>query len=253
MMLKIFRLSPLEIEESITIDVSRTILYGPNGSGKSNIMRTVFSLVSPDPLRMLRKYFEEDYKKIDVILSDDDRAIGVRDGKIEGIRTIFNMNASFIEGDVAYVGTHMFDRRRIDIRENFETIVKNEAFIWNIRDFLLNIEIPPSNIEKQKFSHGIKRALMILYVLENSDVVFIEGFENNLHVDTLKKLFEYISDTYTGKIIVIETHNTLLLKLGILKKWNVYYIDRSIIKKLGGIEYLVNFELFRREIESTTI
>ena len=247
------KIPPLELDKPATIDINKTILYGPNGVGKSNIIKTLFSLTSPDPLWMLSRYFENDYKKIDVILSYLDKAIGVKDGKIEGIHTIFNINASLVEDDIAYVGTHLFSRERIDIRENFEKIIENEAFIWNIQDFLLDIEVPPSNIEKQKFSHGIKRALLILYALENSDAVFIEGFENGMHIDLIRKLFEYIDDIYGGKIIVVETHNILLLKLGVLKGWSVYYISRNLIKKLSEIEDLRDTTLFNKEIEAITI
>jgi len=167
-------------------------------------------------------------------------------------------NVSFIENDVANMGTNMFIRQRIDVKENLELILKNE-FIWNIQNFLLDIEIPRTDIKKHKFSHGIKRALLILYTIMNSDVIFIEGFENNLHIDLLRKLFEYIDDIckndniYRSKIVVIETHNSFLLKLGVLKGWSVYYIDRNMIKKLNKTEDLRDLEIFRREVESIVV
>ena len=256
MILRIVSLPPLEFEVPVEIDINRTILYGPNGSGKSNIMKTLFSIMSPDPLKMLRKYFEDDYRKINISLVDDDRRVAIRNGKIEGFHTIFN--ASFIENDVADVGTNMFVRQRIDVKENLESILKNE-FIWNVQDFLLDIEIPQTDIEKHKFSHGIKRSLLILYTIMNSDVIFIEGFENNLHIDLIKKLFEYIDDMckndniYRNKIVVIETHNSFLLKLGVLKGWSVYYIDRNMIKKLSKTEDLRDLDIFRREVESIVV
>ena len=256
MILRIVSLPPLEFEVSVEIDIDKTILYGPNGVGKSNIMKTLFSIMSPDPLRILRKYFEDDYRKINVSLVDDDRRVAIRNGKIEGFHTIFN--ASFIENDVAYIGTNMFIRQRIDVKENLESILKDE-FIWNVQDFLLDIEMPRSDIKKRKFSHGIKRALLILYAFMNSDVIFIEGFENNLHIDLLRKLFEYIDDIcksdniYRSKIVVMETHNSFLLKLGVLKGWSVYYIDRNLIKKLDKIEDLRDLDIFRREVETIVI
>jgi len=256
MILRIVSLPPLKFEDPVEIDINRTILYGPNGSGKSNIMKTLFSIMSPDPLRMLRKYFEDDYRKINISLIDDDRRVAIRNGKIEGFHMIFNV--SFIENDVAYVGTNMFIRQRIDVKENLESILKDE-FMWNIQDFLLDIEIPRADIKRHKFSHGIKRALLILYTIMNSDVIFIEGFENNLHIDLLKKLFEYIDDIcksdniYRSKIVIIETHNSFLLKMGVLKGWSVYYIDRNLIKKIDKIEDLRDLEIFRREVESVVI
>jgi len=251
MILRIVSLPPFKTPAELNID--RTILYGPNGAGKSVIMRVIFSLISEDPIKILKKYFRDDY--IDMInvslltsldTEDNIEIAKINNGRADGVARIFNV--SFIENDVAYIRKYV-SREKIDIKHNFKTIFRDRHFMNKVRSFLLDLDV---SLDEKYFSHGIKRAIMILYTIENSDIIFIEGFENNLHIDTLRILFEYI-DEYKDRTIIIETHNSLLLKLGVLKGWSVYYIDRNMIKKLNKTEDLRDLDIFRREVESIVV
>jgi ABC-type lipoprotein export system ATPase subunit len=248
MILRIVSLPPLKIQHPAEINIDRTILYGPNGAGKSIIMKTIFSLINNE----LKKFFRDNYiDMINVSLLtslDSEGSIEIakiNNGRADGVVRMFNI--SLVENDIAYIKRYV-SREKIDIKHNFKTILRDKHFMRKINSFLLDLEI-----YDKPYSHGIKRAIMILYAIENSDIILIEGFENNLHIDTLGRLFEYIDECYKDRTIVIETHNSFLLKLGVLKGWSVYYIDRNLIKKLDKIEDLRDLDIFRREVETIVI
>jgi len=253
MILRIVSLPPLKIHHPAEINIDRTILYGPNGAGKSIIMKIIFSLINDDPIKILKKFFRDNYiDMINVSLLtslDAENSIEIAkisNGRADGVARIFNI--SLVENDVAYIKRYV-SREKIDIKHNFKTILRDKHFMNKVRSFLLDLDV---SLDEKHFSHGIKRAIMILYTIENSDIILIEGFENNLHIDTLRIVFEYI-DEYKDRTIIIETHNSFLLKLGVLKGWSVYYIDRNLIKKLDKIEDLRDLEIFRREVETIVI
>jgi len=101
--------------------------------------------------------------------------------------------------------------------------------------------------------YGIKKAIATIYALESHDVVLIEGFESALHLDLMRALLDFINDVYKDKVIVIETHNGLLLRWGIAKGWSIYYVQRNNIARLSKLEDLTNIELFKKELEALSL
>ncbi len=275
------KLPPLEFDKPATIDINKTILYGPNGVGKSNIIRILLTLLLGDDISI--KYLIEEMP-IDRLKNNTDATLYTDKGSIElsnGKYIIKRENKEFVRERLSIdeieriiglktvgriIGDHMITNRgEIDIwkSDEIERLTEEAEFSEKIIDFLIDLGIERLYYKKyrengewreiQFLPYGFRRALMILYTLEHNDVIFIEGFENGMHIDLTRKIIEYIDIEYKDKIVIIETHNSLPLKLGVLKRWSVYYIDRNLIKKLSGIEDLRDITLFKKEIEAITI
>jgi hypothetical protein len=275
------KLPPLEFDKPATIDINKTILYGPNGVGKSNIIRILLTLLLGDDISI--KYLIEEMP-IDRLKNNTEATLYTDKGSIElsnGKYIIKRENKEFVRERLSIeeieriiglktvgriIGDHMITNRgEIDIwkSDEIERLTEEAEFSEKIIDFLIGLGIERLYYKKyrengewreiQCLPYGFRRALMILYTLEHNDVIFIEGFENGMHIDLIRKIIEYIDIEYKDKIVIIETHNSLPLKLGVLKRWSVYYIDRNLIKKLSGIEDLRDITLFKKEIEAITI
>lgn len=277
------KLPPLEFDESVEIDISKTILYGPNGVGKSNIIRILLTLLLGDDIN--HKYLIEEIP-IDRLKNNTKATLYTDKGSIElssGKYIIKRENKEFIRERLSIdeieriiglktvgriIGDHMITNREegeIDIwrSSDINTLTEEAEFSEKIIDFFIDLGIERLYYKKyrengewreiQFLPYGFRRAFMILYTLEHSDIIFIEGFENGMHIDLIRKIIEYIDIEYKDKIVIIETHNSLPLKLGVLKGWSVYYIDRNLIKKLSGIEDLRDVTLFNKEIEAIAI
>jgi AAA15 family ATPase/GTPase len=275
------KLPPLELDKPATIDINKTILYGPNGVGKSNIIRILSTLLLGDDIS--HKYLIEEIP-IDRLKNDTKATLYTDKGSIElsnGKYIIKRENKEFVRERLSIeeieriiglktvgriIGDHMITNRgEIDIWESgdINTLTEEAEFSEKIIDFFIDLGIERLYYKKyrengewreiQFLPYGFRRAFMILYTLEHSDIIFIEGFENGMHIDLIRKIIEYIDIEYKDKIVIIETHNSLPLKLGVLKRWSVYYIDRNLIKKLSEIEDLRDVTLFNKEIEAITI
>jgi energy-coupling factor transporter ATP-binding protein EcfA2 len=275
------KLPPLELDKPATIDINKTILYGPNGVGKSNILRILLTLLLGDDIN--HKYLIEEIP-IDRLKNDTEATLYTDKGSIElsnGKYIIKRENKEVIRERLSIdeieriiglktvgriIGDHMITNRgEIDIwkSSDINTLTEEAEFSEKIIDFFIDLGIERLYYKKyrengewreiQFLPYGFRRAFMILYTLEHSDIIFIEGFENGMHIDLIRKIIEYIDIEYKDKIVIIETHNSLPLKLGVLKRWSVYYIDRNLIKKLSGIEDLRDVTLFNKEIEAITI
>jgi AAA15 family ATPase/GTPase len=275
------KLPPLELDKPATIDINKTILYGPNGVGKSNIIRILSTLLLGDDIS--HKYLIEEIP-IDRLKNDTKATLYTDKGSIElsnGKYIIKRENKEFVRERLSIeeieriiglktvgriIGDHMITNRgKIDIWESgdINTLTEEAEFSEKIIDFFIDLGIERLYYKKyrengewreiQFLPYGFRRAFMILYTLEHSDIIFIEGFENGMHIDLIRKIIEYIDIEYKDKIVIIETHNSLPLKLGVLKRWSVYYIDRNLIKKLSEIEDLRDVTLFNKEIEAITI
>ena len=276
--LKIKTLDPIRLEKPVELSIGKTILYGPNGSGKSAIIRALAYLLTEDA----KLLYESDYMnslaqlfgQADVQLCENSKCVSLRsDG------TNFSLSGAKLGKSAArIVGDYMYTT---DARYKYMNPVQNVDDLRNILSiptvaeaverFLhhyyteLNIERFYGSYFKEVVNgrhewrdivllpYGIKKAIAIIYALEAYDAVFIEAFESALHLDLMRALLDFMNEEYSNKIIVIETHSGLLLRWGIAKGWNVYYVKRDSITSLTRLEDLTNTELFKKELEALSL
>jgi predicted ATPase len=96
-------------------------------------------------------------------------------------------------------------------------------------------------------SYGERKVLALMLTLKMADMVVVEGFEGGLHfnlaVDLLRKMEDY------EKYVIIETHMGILIKAGLQRGWNIYYVSKDGVTKLTK-ENLLDSGLFKEEAEA---
>uniref|UniRef100_A0A7J2U1D5 ATP-binding protein n=1 Tax=Ignisphaera aggregans TaxID=334771 RepID=A0A7J2U1D5_9CREN len=286
--LKIKSLAPIELTTPQTLDIGKTILYGSNGSGKTSIIRALTYLLVPNESERRNLLYEvevvESFAKLlgyaDIVLCEDNKCAELR---CNGVNLAVSETMWSRQYRVArVVGDYMFlPQGSVDPIHNLEDISRvitysdsspeSEAFIDKVEKFLHDYYIELNiarfhgtyfkELVKDRYTwlpvallpYGLKKAISILYALEISDIVSVEGFEAALHLDLMRSLLDFIDDMYGGKVIVIETHSGLSLRWGIAKGWSVYYVKRDSITPLTRLEDLSNIELFKKEVEALTL
>jgi energy-coupling factor transporter ATP-binding protein EcfA2 len=287
--LKVRALGPIRLEKPVELNIGRTVLYGPNGAGKSSIIRVLAYLLSSDESSRNSIIFEINYVnsyaaifgQADVELCEGDKCARlISDGidfKVDEAVWSRRYSAARVVGDCIYSSSpsttctdvvHGIDGLRTVLSYGSPSISmiieKIERFL---HDYYIELDIERFYGDyfrefadgKRKWRHitllpyGIKKAIAIIYALESHDAVFIEGFESAFHLDLMRALLDFVNDTYSGKVIVIETHNGLPLRWGIAKGWYVYYVKRDNIVSLTRLEDLTNIELFKKELEALSL
>jgi len=267
----------------VELDIGRTVLYGSNGSGKSAIIRALAYLLLPDESTRSSVIFEIDHVKsyaelfsyADVELCEGNVCTALEtDGvnfRVKEAVWSRRYSVARVVGDYIYSSGAGY--RYVDLihdADMLREVLADPSIVERVEQFLHNYtELDIARIHgnyykelvngRYEWRHiallptGVKKAIAIIYALENHDAVFIEAFEANLHLDLMRALLDFVNDTYSSKIIVIETHSGLPLRWGIAKGWNVYYVKRDSITSLTRLEDLGNPELFKSEIKALSL
>jgi hypothetical protein len=90
---------------------------------------------------------------------------------------------------------------------------------------------------------------MMIYALEKSDYLFIEGFESGLHISLMAELIRLLGEC--NKTVVLETHDSGSLTLALKTGWTAYYVKRDEIIEFTNYDQLrEKADLFLKEIAS---
>uniref|UniRef100_A0A7J3Z675 ATP-binding protein n=1 Tax=Ignisphaera aggregans TaxID=334771 RepID=A0A7J3Z675_9CREN len=290
--LKIRSLGPIDLRGAeVLLHIGKTILYGPNGGGKTAIIRALIYMIAGEGGKRDRLLYEleaiENYARI---FGKTDTELCIHSGKVkdsEGVdcaelkcdeltcrakEVVWpkRYELARIAGDVFYSTR---EAQKIDIIHNqgdLKNVLSEPLFIERVEEFLYYHGSKITRFHGDYFKelvngesrwapiialpYGIKKAILILYALENHDIVLIEGFEAGLHLDLMRGLLDYVDDIYRDRIVVIETHSGLPIRWGIDRGWSVYYVDRSAIEVLRSREELLQkATLFKREVEALSL
>ena len=266
--LSLNRLGVIKLSEPVNMRIKKTVLYGPNGGGKSTIIRAlIVLLVRNESCRYHLLYeVERDHKILVKLIEGADLKLCSNSTCIDfGGGGLGEYRVARIAGDILRQCGAM---GQINIHDNDElkAIVENPAFVEKFEEFFRWREPDIERfyygyfkekvggwLELQFLPYGYKKTLLILYALEQNDIVLIEGFENALHLDLMRELLDYIDENYSNKVIVIETHNGLPLTWGVKKNWSVYYVWRDNVVELHTLKDLHETELFVKELEAMKI
>lgn len=136
--------------------------------------------------------------------------------------------------------------------EIYEFFSNHELYIDYIYDgkFRIPFENTTSWIDPVCLPYGYRRAFLMIYAALGSDIVFIDGFENSLHIDLVLDLLKFFMEKARSKIIAIETHSGLVLRRGIEKGWTTHYINREHSRTNLDLKDLLEIKLFKKETEA---
>lgn len=131
----------------------------------------------------------------------------------------------------------------------------HELYIDYIYDgkFKISFENTISWIDPVCLPYGYRRAFLMIYAALGSDIVFIDGFENGLHIDLVLDLLKFFTEKDGSKIIAVETHSGLVLRKGIEKGRTTHYINREHNRTNIGLKDLLEIKLFKKETEAFII
>ena len=290
--LKIRSLGPIDLRGAeVSLHIGKTILYGPNGGGKTAIIRALIYMITGEGGERDRLLYELEatgnyariFGKTDTELcmhsSETKDGKGVDCAKLKCDELTCRAKEvvwprryelARIVGDVFYSTREV---KKIDVIHNqgdLKDVLSEPLFVERVEEFLNYHGFKITRFHGVHFKelvngvsmwvpiialpYGIKKAILILYALENHDSVLIEGFEAGLHLDLMRSLLDYIDDTYRDRIVVVETHSGLPIRWGIDRRWSVYYVDRSTIEVLSSREELLQkAPLFKREVEALSL
>jgi AAA15 family ATPase/GTPase len=268
------KLGPIKLDKRVEMRIGKTILYGGNGQGKSTIIRAIIRLVLKEKddsiLNHVTQEMNDPYYWVWIKNSSDASLhdlLNNRQADFEHPGLIDNPRIARIIGDTLYIYTK--DRRgearpnEFDATnpEHLSAILSEPEIAEKAEEFFAWLDVPITDfyhgyyrekgldwLDIYNLPYGYRRALMMIYALEKSDYLFIEGFENGLHIDLMLILLDLFSKM-EGKVIVIETHNSFPIVYGLKKKWRVYYIKRSDIVEISNYDQLrEKADLFLREL-----
>jgi len=268
------KLGPIKLDKRVEIRIGKTILYGGNGQGKSTIIRAIIRLILKEKDDSIFKHVTQEindkYYWIWIKNSSDASLhdlLNNRQADFEHPGLIDNPRIARIIGDTLYI--HTKDRQGeashdvIDATnpDHLSMILSEPEIAEKAEEFFAWLDVPIIDfyhgyykekgldwLDISNLPYGYRRALMMIYALEKSDYLFIEGFENGLHIDLMLMLLDLFSKM-EGKVVVIETHNSFPIVYGLKKEWRVYYIKRSDVVEISNYDQLrEKADLFLREL-----
>jgi len=260
------KFGPIELKDLISLSVDKTILYGPNGGGKSSIIRALIMLLTKNESYLYDLLYEvKESRDLLVILKENADVKLCKNSEcisFEQSGMLGDYRVARLSGDILRVYGDILD---VYDSESLGKMLGRPEFTEKIEEFFRWLECPIYRFYRRYFKeentwleiqflpYGYKKALMLLYALENNDVVLVESFEGGLHVDLMRELLDYINNAYDDKVIIIETHSGLPVTWGIKNNWSAYYVWRNNIVKLRTPQDLSSINLFSRELEALKI
>jgi predicted ATPase len=268
------KLGPIKLNKRVEIRIGKTILYGGNGQGKSTIIRAIIRLILKEKddsiLNHVTQEINDKYYWVWIKNSSDaflHDLLNNRQADFEHPGLIDNPRISRIIGDTLYI--YSKDRRGEASRDVIDAANPDHLFMIlsepeiaeKAEEFFAWLDVPIIDfyhgyyrekgldwLDVSNLPYGYRRALMMIYALEKSDYLFIEGFENGLHIDLMLMLLDLFSKV-EGKVTVVETHNSFPIVYGLKKGWRVYYIKRSDVVEIANYDQLrEKADLFLREL-----
>jgi hypothetical protein len=248
------KLGSLVLGEPVTLDLKRAIFYGRNGVGKSLIMKA--TIVGLTPFENVRSFLLPGLYDLKRLLKNTDFKVIVS----ERPNKIARVTAS-----TARIVTEVDDETRkykinVGKQSDLQLMLSDPEFTEKLNDFFLHYyfdvevyggfyrEHGGKWVKVVNMPYSYRRIIAMLYALEKCDVVFIESFDSGLHMVTTKRLIDYISDEYKGKVVVVEAHHTPAVVFGVQRGWAIYYVGRDKITKLERYEDLIKTDVFFKEL-----
>jgi hypothetical protein len=252
------KLGSLVLKEPVTLELKHTILYGRSGVGKSLIMKaTMVGLTIYEDIRLfllpglygLKRLLKASDFKV-AVCGDPQRIARITAG-------------------TARIVTEVDDERRmykisVGDQSDLQRMLSDPRFAKKINDVFdlwhTNIEVYGGFFREYggewvrvvNLPYSYRRIIAILYALEKSDIVFIEAFDAGLHMSTMKRLIDYISEDYKDKVVVAELHHTPGIVFGLQRGWKAYVIEKERVTKLERYEDIKNTDAFFRELSEVS-
>jgi len=267
--LKFSRLGPILLNKSVEMKVDKTILYGPSGQGKSTIIRALTRLIHPsdDVVYYLNQDIDKNKNYWRWLLENSDATLHLSSSKIVDFKNpgAGSPRTARIIGDTLYLYTRNEESSFITLNaippDNLRDILSEPEIADKATEFFAWLDVPIVDfyhgyykeggawLDVSNLPYGYRRALMMIYALEKSDYLFIEGFESGLHISLMAELIRLLGEC--NKTVVLETHDSGSLTLALKTGWTAYYVKRDEIIEFTNYDQLrEKADLFLKEIAS---
>jgi ABC-type multidrug transport system ATPase subunit len=266
------KLGSIKLDRQVEITIGKTLLYGPSGHGKSTIIRALVRIIHASDNIVHHLTQDVDDKNYWRRLSDSsDAVLYLPSNKVADLRNpgADSPRTARIVGDTLYLYTKSDCREPSYIAlnavssEGLREILSEPEIAERAEEFFAWLDVPIIDfyhgyykekgldwLDISNLSYGYRRALMMIYALEKSDYLFIEGFESGLHMGLMKKLLDLFNES-DGKVIVIETHDSGSLTLALKTGWTAYYVKRDEIIEFTNYDQLrEKADIFLKELAS---
>jgi ABC-type oligopeptide transport system ATPase subunit len=266
--LKLSRLGPILLNKSVEMKVDKTILYGPSGQGKSTIIRALTRLIHPsdDVVYYLNQDIDKNYWRW--LLENSDATLHLSSSKIVDFKNpgAGSPRTARIIGDTLYLYTRNGESSFITLNaippDNLRDILSEPEIADKATEFFAWLDVPIVDfyhgyyrekgldwLDIYNLPYGYRRALMMIYALEKSDYLFIEGFESGLHISLMAELIRLLGER--NKTVVLETHDPGSLTLALKTGWTAYYVKRDEIIEFTNYDQLrEKADIFLKELAS---
>jgi len=194
-------------------------ILGPNGSGKSTLLRAIAQLIEYEGLVLIEGRDAREFDRIELV-----RKLGY-----VWQNPFYGFFEATVEREIAFI-----------LKNIGEPVEK----MWELVSFFSAEDL--LNRSPFTLSGGeAKRVCLLSVLVADQPMLLLDEPETELDLDGLNKLIHYLKKSFSSKLIIVATPNTLLaykLRRHIKK---IFLISEGRIVASGGSELLENQELLR--------